>query len=85
MILDLRAFAVEAFMAGDALMGYTCRVARGARYTRAELEETSCLDRREITEILSLSREEALEIVREAAVDAAEWAEVREAAVDAAS
>jgi len=63
---QIRKLESEAFAAGDALMGYMCRVALGAQYTVVELNDESCLDAGEQREIAALDRQSARECVASA-------------------
>ena len=66
---QIRALEHEAFAAGDALMGYMCRVALGAEYTLAQLNDESCLDARERREIEALDQQSAREACERAVLN----------------
>lgn len=67
---QIRALETEAFAAGDPMMGYICRVALGAEFTAAELNDNSALDHSEQLEIEAMTRDEALDRVVAAITDA---------------
>lgn len=56
---QIRTLETEAFAAGDALMGYICRVALGNEYTEAELNDDSCLDHSERHQVAAMTEEDA--------------------------
>jgi hypothetical protein len=60
----------QAFAAGDAMMGFICAVALGTRYSAAELNDISCLNRTEQLEIAAMDRDSARARVVAAITDA---------------
>lgn len=56
---QIEALESEAGRAGDALQVYICRVALGAEYTLADLNDESCLDHGERRQIERMSAGEA--------------------------
>lgn len=67
---QIRCLESNAFAAGDALMGYACRVALGEEYEPGQLNDESCLTVSEQREIMALDRQSAREMVVSAILDA---------------